>query len=279
MSMNDALLQLSAMGFDESQSQLAISHTNGNLEKALEFLLNGGVDNNTNTNNNTNTINDALIQCGVSQYSLQNGRSACTCIALLGAVLFLQSEANQVTPAMLERMIHQGVQIYEKIASVMEGEVEHLSVDEVLQEQVPEFERLWLQGGARQGVLGTSPDLGLKSILQACQYECPNRWMSVVVTKTPETVVVFLSPEHYVLMDSHPRPPFTENAHAYTFDSLDELVTKLQGIFPHADLGPDVPEVMAMMYNSFDMYPLVLRAERSAPIPKRGVTRFVQNDP
>lgn len=82
---------------------------------------------------------------------------------------------------MLERMIRHGVQIYEKIPRVMDGAVEHLSVDEVLQEQVPEFERLWLQGCARQGILGSSPELGLKGILQACQLEYPDRWMSVVL--------------------------------------------------------------------------------------------------
>jgi hypothetical protein len=51
---NDALLQLSDMGFGERQAQLAIVHTNGDIERAVEYLLNGGNDDDNDDNNNEN---------------------------------------------------------------------------------------------------------------------------------------------------------------------------------------------------------------------------------
>jgi hypothetical protein len=34
------------------------------------------------------------------------------------------------------------------------------------------------------------------------------------------------------------------------------LVQSLEAIYPVTELGSDVPEMMQMMYNSFDVYPL-----------------------
>ena len=109
-----------------------------------------------------------------------------------------------------------------------------------------------------------------RKILTQCQLDAPDKWsyIACVVTKPPETVLVLLRPPNgnaspsstsYVLLDSHPRPncmPHRPNgSYALFHTSLDGLVGSLKKIFPVTNLGSDVPEMMAVMYNSFDVYP------------------------
>lgn len=136
----------------------------------------------------------------------------------------------------------------------------------------------------RQGILsnasfGDNP-MGLETILSQCQFDAINQqsYIAVVITKPPETVLVLLPPPSssslsssststlsssshpYILLDSHPRPQqlsphYPSGSYALYHSTLRELVASLQQIFPVVELGSDVPEMMAMMYNSFDAYP------------------------
>lgn len=270
MNHDDAFIQLSAMGFDDRQVQVALSYSHGDFEQALEYLLTTTASNNDN-NDDDNNNNTTLVQCDISQYSVEHGQSACTCMALIGAVLFLKQQQRKqqreddhssvvsITPEFLTSMIHQGLDLYNKLIHNDNHVNEHMSAEQVLSMNVNELDGLVLQGDIRQGIVG---QFGFQNLLQTCMDECcldnNTNGMAVVITKTPETVVVCLSPPtSYILLDSHPRPPLMDSAHAYMFTSLETLVHKLVELFPYAELGSDVPEVMAMMYNSFDMYPLV----------------------
>jgi hypothetical protein len=96
----------------------------------------------------------------------------------------------------------------------------------------------------------------------------------VLLTKSPETVLLCL-PSHditndstngvtnqkqqYWLVDSHPRPqllPGVETSYAKPHNTLTSLLQSLRDTFPFTDLGPDIPPMMADMYNMFDMYAL-----------------------
>lgn len=59
---NDALLQLLDMGFGERQAQLAIVHTNGDIGRAMEYLLSGGNDNTNDDDGNDNNKNNDISQ-------------------------------------------------------------------------------------------------------------------------------------------------------------------------------------------------------------------------
>ena len=192
-----------------------------------------------------------LIQTDISQYSVESGRSACTCIALTGANLYLQNPA--ISSDLLRNMVMQGVDTYQRISQSESG-IDHMSAEEVLNQNAFPLQVI---GGVRQGVLSYDSDypLGLKALLGACQAEGAR---VVLITKTPETVVVCL--DQFALLDSHPRPPMASNAYAKTHGSLEDLVQTLQSIFPPTELGSDVPEMMAMMYNSFDLYPLAIQS-------------------
>jgi hypothetical protein len=192
-----------------------------------------------------------------------------------------------LTAARLQSMVLAGSDLYNSLKQSQSGissEVEHLSPEEVLAflhsskpNNTTQNIKL-MEGGVRQGILtsGNGP-LGLQSLIQGCQLDQnPGQWICIIVTKTPETVCILLPPamaapapvaegtvhrqqqqQAFVLIDSHPRPMFgADGAYALFHDSLHGLVNSLQRIFPATDLGSDVGELMAAMYNSFDMYPL-----------------------
>mmetsp|Transcript_47159 Transcript_47159/g.69866 ORF Transcript_47159/g.69866 Transcript_47159/m.69866 type:complete len:138 (-) Transcript_47159:274-687(-) len=131
---------------------------------------------------------------------------------------------------------------------------------------------LSLSGGANYN---NEEPLGLRTLLNVCRSDSnakADKWMAAVITKTPETILLLLPPAcdegrsekeqsigKYIIVDSHPRPHLptvagAEGSFAIIHDSMDGLVDSLKSIFPATDLGPDVGDVMAMMYNTFDLY-------------------------
>ena len=231
------------MGFDPELTQQAWAACDGNRELAIEVLLSGREE------NDDYAPSSELIVSDVSQYSFEHGRSACTCIALTGATLYLENQ--RITRQLLQDMVTQGVELYKLIAQSGSG-VEHMSAEEVMgRRELP----LQLIGDVRQGILShdSNHPLGLKALLAAATDDGAK---VVLITKTPETVLVCL--DQFAVLDSHPRPPMTNAAYAKMHDNLEELIDTLQRIFPPSELDPDIPEMMAMMYNSFDVYPLAI---------------------
>jgi hypothetical protein len=276
------IAQVTAMGFDDAQARQALEVTAGNVEQAVNYLLMGGVAAapapapvpptiGITTTPSSSSAQQSMVVGPISQYSVDSGRSACTCIALTAATRFLQSPT--VTLNSLQSMITEGVQNYQKLCS--SSSVEHLSVEEVLaQPQSQVIFPLTSEGGIRQGLLTTNPHhgLGLKSLLEGIRQEqqssssssSKGEWLAIIMTKTPETILLCFSPpsssSEFWLIDSHPRSQLgTEGAYGKPHSSLDELIMSLGEIFPCTELGPDIPEMMAMMYNSFDLYPLKLK--------------------
>jgi hypothetical protein len=279
---DDKFAQLTAMGFEAIKVQEALNAVNGNVDQAVHVLLGGAIPPQQQQQQQQQLESSSLIHCAKSQYSGENGRSACTCIALMGAALFLSSgETISVSSELLENMIDMGVAAYQQLP-VSGTNVEHLSAEEVLQSKaIEQFKSLVLmEGGVRQGVLSgqaANHPLGLGAILQECL--SPDTWVAALITKPPETVVVLLPPTsqasgEYILLDSHPRPGLSHGSYARIHASLEDLVQSLQAIYPVTELGNDIPEMMAMMYNSFDVYPLTWRTTPAAETetPPAGAT-------
>lgn len=164
-------------------------------------------------------------------------------------------------------MITKGVDNYQTLASrSSSSNVEHLSAEEVLQQDQGKvlFPIESSRGSIQQGVLSNDSDhpLGLKALLEDIRREQYSDWMVILMTKTPETVLLCFppdsaSPSSYWLIDSHPRPQLgVDSAYAKIHPNLTSLCLSLQAIFPCTDLGPDVPEMIQEMYNTFDLYPL-----------------------
>lgn len=256
---DEKLANLLSMGFAEQDAQEALRCYHGNLDHAIQALLSPPRDvDDTIVGTTTNTT---TIHCELSQFSFPHGASACTCIALSAAVSVLtelervdsrndDDAVMVVTPALLRRVLTTGVETY---ASLPTSSVEHRSVEEVL--SCASSHRLTAVGGVRRGVLG-SPTLGLRTLLAQCHANA-DRWTAVVVTKPPETVVVFLPPRanaSWLLVDSHPRPHLgAHGAYATVCPDLTSLINALEAVFPTTELGDDVGDVLAELYNSFDL--------------------------
>lgn len=268
-----------SMGFHEQSAAEALRRHAGDVNAAVNLLLaSSGADITTEASSSGSTSNQiSTTQTSMSQYSLPNGRSACTIIALNATSTILSylhnkqgSEMNLkafLSDVELQSILLRGCDIYNDTWNTTQ-EIEHSSVEEVLK-KVSSFDVNILNGNIMQGILSHDADspLGMRSILQQCQRDARNSkqdFICIVLTKSPETVCVILpsqaAPKEnaYVLVDSHPRPSLSTNGmYARFHDSLDSLVGDLVTIFPVVDLGNDVGEIMAAMYNSFDVYPLV----------------------
>ena len=276
----DLTSTLISMGFNEAQANNALTECGGNVESAIDFLLNGGVSSNITDNSvRSASTNTTIVTSEISQYSSNSGRSACTSIALTlasRALLKLQNKTdsaeNVISSSVLSDSVREGLRTYDELQANSRG-VEHMSVEEILQIDIPRspFSSIkLLPNSPRQGILSSSSHnpMGLQSILSGCQNDASNSqsYIAVVITKPPETVLVLLpsvsdaTQQRYVLLDSHPRPnnfaPYYPTGSFALFHSdLHSLVRSLNEIFPSVDLGRDVNEMMAMMYNSFDVYP------------------------
>jgi len=240
------------MGFELDKVQKALKSCEDNQKRAIELLLSGDP---LDASPSPLPLSSALIQTDISQYSLENGRSACTCIALTGAKLYLEHNRLEFNSDHLRNMIIQGVSAYQSLSR--SRNIEHMSAEEVLNQKCPDFP-LTIIGGVRQGILSadSSHPMSLKCLLQNCG-ENDNAKV-VLITKTPETVVVCL--DSFTLLDSHPRHFLNaSNAYAKIHNDLNGLIRTLELVFPHTSFGADIPEMMAMMYNSFDLYPLKYR--------------------
>ena len=270
------------MGFDPTQCFLALQNVNGNMESALNLLLSGeelhehsldhgfGATAPSGGGPRRRPSPPTMVHCSFSQYSLENGRSACTCIALKAAEIILDraktiqddNMGSIVTDTLLQNAIVQGVEIYNNLKRADSTMSEHKSAHEVL--LTGGFPCLNQHGDVEQGMLSRShkndDPLGLYNLLKASHDA--QEWTCVLITKPPETVLVVLSPEHngksfFILVDSHPRPNQfgSQGSYARIHSNLSDLVEdSLERIFPFTDLGPDIPPLMAAMYNQFDLY-------------------------
>lgn len=297
---DDKVDMLVSMGFDKDKSINALNSCNGDLENAVTKLLSGSDEGGTgeveissrrriNDNPESAASTMTVVQSEMSQYTLPNGRSACTCISLVAARDFLsrvdsspssfsssEHPQNILTTEFLQNIIVSGVSVYNNNkANNNKSAMEHMSAEEVLQNDPSSLSSLVLRGNIRQGVLSSPQSggggwdnnpLGFKAQLQSCRNQeeesYNSKWMAVVISKTPETVCTLIPPltleAPFILIDSHPRhQQFQIDGSYIKFHStMDDLIRSLQDIFPYTSLGYDVSETMAMMYNSFDLYAL-----------------------
>ena len=279
----DAAVLLS-MGFDANQALEALSAC-GNVERAIDFLLGGSQARAVPATAPSPSAPPRAVYAALSQYSDSLGRSACTSIALTLAFHFLNAMATTddadaarvVDAAFLGCAVREGVRLHDSLGGARGPE--HAAVDEILTlcssaaESDATAARLAaslvpIAPAPRQGLLAASPNhpQGMASVLAQCRADAnPRSYAAATITKPPETVLVLLPPADrdaetavamsHVLLDSHPRPGRPAGASALFHPTLAGLVASLDQIFPVTELGNDVPEMMAMMYNSFDVYP------------------------
>eukprot|EP00571_Detonula_confervacea_P002001 CAMPEP_0172322940 /NCGR_PEP_ID=MMETSP1058-20130122/47369_1 /TAXON_ID=83371 /ORGANISM="Detonula confervacea, Strain CCMP 353" /LENGTH=314 /DNA_ID=CAMNT_0013038813 /DNA_START=69 /DNA_END=1013 /DNA_ORIENTATION=+ len=302
---DENVAMLMSMGFDRDQAAQALSDC-GSLERAIDSLLSGSVVGGGVNSNQYDDVTNAAAQSNgderavhseMSQYSDSLGRSACTSIALTMACNLLNmatiNPEGVIDSSFLSNSILEGIKMYNDLSSSNSNGVEHSSIEELLSachsadsnnstaKQIISSLKQF-NFSPRQGILSNSSDnpMGLEAVLSQCQADATDSesYIAVVITKPPETVLVLLPPRGhssstYILLDSHPRPQqlsphHPSGSYALFHSTLSSLVASIKQIFPVTELGSDVPEMMAMMYNSFDVYPFqyqCLQSTATAP--------------
>jgi len=233
---------LIALGFSQSQANEALDTCNGNVEAAANYLL----------SNNSVAEDKGEIQtlhAPLSQYSVDSGRSACTCMALYAAQEYLQNPI--MTAERIEECIRQGSKIYRTLQTT----VEHTAVDDV----ISAFPSLQIRS-THQDMLHRDRNMGLMGVLSRIQGPA-----CCIVTKPPETVLVILPPPNshpYILLDTHPRPQqfSTETAYARLCTQPAGLYASLEDIFAKVELS-DVDPFAMQLYNAFEVTVVGLKEE------------------
>lgn len=258
---NDSIQMMVSMGFSENDARAALRKYPGDVNRAINSLFEAPSHTEADDSGTNN-----MVLSEISQYSFPNGKSACTYIALSGALIGLpqlarnEGVSNVINSDFLTQSVLNGVNSYENNKS----DIEHASAEELLQSKSSFKESLKLLGHVRQGVIShendqTQMQMGLGAILRECRLDTSSdqsKWLAIIMTKSPETVLIFIPPvsveQPYILVDSHPRPHSSNQAYATFCQSLESLVNEIEKIFSFTDLGPDVSDLMKMMYNSFD---------------------------
>jgi hypothetical protein len=298
--------RLTEMGFTESKALEALAVCSGNVNGAATYLIATAVQAAPfaatsmspmpilSMSLSSSSKDPVLTQGPISQYSIENGRSACTCIALTAADKFLtHPDLTKLSPTFLHDIVVSGIASYmfllqaSMIPSLVMGgpsthpvgddAVEHFSAEQVMtsntgtmKDPTRLFSCLRQIGPVRQGVLNRDVlnGIGLPSMMHDCwtDGQCDeDSWTAVIVTKTPETLLVLLPPlstpeqdQRFILIDSHPRPNLVSfgvqaptQAYARVHSSLEDLVLALGQILPITQLEDSMINIL---YNSFDLY-------------------------
>lgn len=83
--------QITGMGFGESEARRALDAAGGNVEHALNILLSGGEEAAGGGGEGGSGTGEKIVRLEVSQYTFEQGSSACTPIACTLVAAILQS--------------------------------------------------------------------------------------------------------------------------------------------------------------------------------------------
>lgn len=202
------------------------------------------------------------------------GSSSCTPIALQFAAIFLRALARAGqgtvlnTYELMTEATLEGISSYSAIAgdSITAHSSVHLSVEEYLA-QAPQLDALLRKtGGPYQGLLtdsGAFRAMFTQALGESVSSSSSTAsYVAVVVTKPPETVVVFLpmntgisngaNSRPFYLFDSHSRPQLgIDGSYVVKCHSDASLLSRLKALFPALD-GEGEDSYMLWMYNSFE---------------------------
>ncbi|KAL7472217.1 hypothetical protein ACHAXS_012550 [Conticribra weissflogii] len=280
------------MGFDLDQSQTALERHGGNVERAIDFLLSGNLTDVFQYSDPSGRSACTSIALTMAQHALKSLREASP-PAAVGNVINSNFLETSITEGIRNYSILKTGEDSVEHSSVEEILARANNASDKNENNFRFSSLKLLENSPRQGILDSHPPsteslninpMGIYSLLHYCQNDasrsgsgCGN-FVAVVITKPPEMVLVLLpvfatnlsgsgcniDSQSYILLDSHPRPNqhYPHNpqhgSYALLHSDLSGLVRSLQEIFPVTELGPDVPEMMGVMYNSFDVYPFVL---------------------
>lgn len=257
------------MGFEPGESKTALTICNGDVEAAANYLMNR--DEHERAQRRPSLLlagagGDSKKQPGyrtvhatTSQYTYDDGRSACTCMALMAASAFLEAQPHEasdlITTEWIDAQLEAGLQLYQ---STPNKSTDHTSAEQFYG-LLPNLHLIG--GGIQQGINSPDPShpQGLHRLIHECQPTMEG-WSCVVMTKPPETVLLLLpssSSSHQLnnnnnfgLIDSHPRDD-TPCASAKLYNRLEDLIVGVLQLFPYVELDDTVPDLYVCIYHTY----------------------------
>ena len=208
------------------------------------------------------------------------GSSSCTPIAATMANMFLKKlhagDLNNLE-SLLADATFSGIARYSSV-NVDPAVKAHMTVEEFLLQTQEISKNLRKIDGPNQALL-TDPnsfqDMFVEMVNNALT-SVPStsstssvEYLSIIITKPPETVVVFLpivrnvtddtNNQKYYFFDSHSRPELNiHGSYLVTSKSLNQIVKRLKMIFPPLVSSNEDENYMTWMYNSFEGTSFVL---------------------
>jgi hypothetical protein len=274
---------LVSMGFSEEMATCALRQTRGNLEEALNLLLNGF------DTSHADTVAAGggaakLVELDVSQYSFgSTSTSSCTSICCAISLTLLQLiETHAKSPiqtlhclAELSEALFNGV-TYQAMAEAQNPyqDGNHMSAEDIhglLPEQLQAH--MTLISSIPQQAVFTKDKKHFQNFFRSIrELGDAQRSVAVVITKPPESIVVVLPAKGeessgYLLFDSHSRPHLgVDNAYLIHFATMDDLADRLNELFPALpsdSFGGDhggSKDYLTSMYEQFEGTPFQLRS-------------------
>jgi hypothetical protein len=202
-----------------------------------------------------------VVELGISQYSFEEGASACTVIASAAMrhllIELTLSSAYSVDLDVLRQIVIDGVAQFAR-----SGLGQHLAVDKL--------GHTFFQPAtmADNGLLHGMLQVGaFTRLIQQVRSVASSRtgYVGVVITKPPETIALLLplsqtgaaEASRYFFFDSHSRPHLGhDSAYLLECGNEDTIVACLESIFPPLPLDPfddhSRLDEFTMMYNMFE---------------------------
>ena len=248
--------QLLEMGFSDVDIASAVAAAQGNINRALELLLDGNVV-------STDTFPSSMTRMvlGISQYSFDEGdTSACTTIACTALPSLLESLDFQRTidVELLSSLLMEGIETHRGLSSSLG--LDHVGVEDIF-DQLPQLKSSVVRVTDSMQILLSSPDCFgtlLKEVVDAPHDR--SKHIGIIVTKPPETLLLLIDPRPegpIYLFDSHSRPQLGFNG-AYFISSSDhrDVLQHLHALFPVPSVANvQTLSLMEQMYYSFDAVP------------------------
>jgi hypothetical protein len=193
------------------------------------------------------------IEGTISQFNLENGKSACTVISLESAATLLPmlESHSPITPTIINDLVNSGTAEYTRIGlnegSLMtivweEYNKKHLLTDVIGIDDPESFSIAFLTSNPT--AFNDMIDDAYQRIADKTKYS------ALIIIKSPETVAVFIPPEKssqpFFLFNSHSKPEMGYNNAYLIGGSAEFIIAHLKQIFPMIELNEGnspLPEV------------------------------------